>query len=52
MLSVTHSMRQCLKVRVYTDRTSVAVVYVAKHLRPTVLKNKKKTKVVKDLNAR
>lgn len=44
-------MPQCLNVRVYTDRTSVPV-YVSKHPRPTELKNKKKTKVVKDLNAR
>lgn len=52
VLSMTHSMRQCLKVRVFTDRTSLAVVYVSNHLRPTELKNKKKTRVVKDLNAR
>lgn len=39
VLSMTHSMSQCLKVRVYTDRTSVPVVYVSMHLRLTELKN-------------
>lgn len=36
-LSMMHSMRQCLDVRVYTDGTSVPVVYVSRHLRPTEL---------------